>query len=61
MKFWKGLGKVLRVVGKTALVAAADTVASGKPITLGNLGKEAVKVAANEMKGGEKDERTERK
>jgi len=60
MKFWKGLGKVLAVAGKTALVAAADTVASGKPITLGNLGRDAVKVAANEVKGGEQNDRTKR-
>jgi len=61
MGFWKGLGKVLGAVSKTALVAAADTVSSGKPITLGNLGREAVKVAAKEVKGGERDERTERR
>lgn len=44
MGFWKNLLTGLKITGGIALEAAAETAASGKPITLGNTGKQAAKV-----------------
>ena len=46
MGFWSKFGKGLKVVVKIAAQATVDTMAAGKPITLGNLGKSTAGVVA---------------
>lgn len=50
MGFWRKLGTIVLNVGKVGAVAVVDTVTAGKPITLGNIGRDAVKVAVEEQK-----------
>lgn len=50
MGFWRKLGTVVLKVGKVGAVAVVDTVAAGQPITLGNIARDAVKVAVAEQK-----------
>lgn len=41
MGFWSKLGKVGKKILKVGVIALAETAASGKPITLGNIGRNA--------------------
>lgn len=46
MGFWKKLLYIGKSVGLIALESTASAAASGKPITIGNVGREALKDAA---------------
>lgn len=46
MSLWSNIGKALKVVVQIGATAVTDTVAAGKPITLGNIGKSAAGVVA---------------
>ena len=49
MSFWSKLGRILKSTAKVAAEAVAETAASGKPITLGNLGRAAGAPSAKEL------------
>jgi hypothetical protein len=49
MGFWSRLGKIMKPIAKVAAEAVAETAASGKPITLGNIGRNAGGAAAKEL------------
>ena len=44
MGFWKRLGNSLKIAAAVALKSAATTAVSDKPITVGNVGRDAAKV-----------------
>lgn len=46
MGFWKSVLKIGQNIGRIALESTAKASASGKPITIGNVGREALETAA---------------
>ena len=53
MGFWKKLLTGLKITAAIALESTANAFASGKPITIGNVGREALETAAKRK--GEED------
>lgn len=52
-RFWAAVGKGALAVLKIGALAVAKTAASGKPITLGNIGRDAGTIVVEEVNGKE--------
>ena len=52
MGFWKRLGNSLKIAAAVALKSAATTAVSDKPITVGNVGRDAANVIIHKRDDG---------
>ena len=59
MGFWKSVLNVFKTTGIIALESTASAAASGKPITIGNVGREALKDAAERKRKADEDAHAE--
>ena len=52
MGFWKQLGNSLKIAAAVALESVSTTAVSDKPITVGNVGRDAAKVIVHRRDDG---------